>query len=47
MTHLFSSNTKKYKMLDYSVELFFKTVQFLNDNTTICGGALVITNSIC
>lgn len=47
IAQLFSPHTKKYKTLDYSAGWFFKTAQLLDENTTICGGALVSTNSIC
>lgn len=43
---VFSSHTKSYKNLDYSAGWFFKTAQFLT-YATVCGGALVSTNSIC
>lgn len=43
---LFSPHTKSYKTLDYSAGWFFKTAQFLT-YATVCGGALVSTNSIC
>lgn len=46
LEQLFSPHTRKYKDLDYSAGWFFKTAQFLT-HITVCGGALVSTNSVC